>query len=42
MTYFAGIGLGSTLRPGVLWAGMQRERAQKITADMLKHPRLEA
>ncbi len=36
MTHFAGIGLGTTLLPGVLWAEMQQIGAQTITADMLK------
>src|ERR1700678_2594518 len=33
---FSGIGLGGTLLPGVLWAQMQRDGAQKITPEMLK------
>src|SRR5580658_6669877 len=33
---FAGIGLGGTLLPGVLWAQMQRDGAQKISPEMLK------
>src|SRR5262245_46629750 len=36
MAYFAGIGLGSTLLPGVLWGKMQQQGAQRITAEMLK------
>ncbi len=35
MTYFAGIGLGSTLAPGVLWARMQDAGASAITLEML-------
>src|SRR3984957_2512874 len=33
---FTGIGLSSTLLPGVLWAQMQRDGAQKISPEMLK------
>src|SRR5580692_11810556 len=33
---FTGIGLSGTLLPGVLWAQMQRDGAQKITPEMLK------
>ena len=35
MRYFAGIGLGSTLAPGILWARMQDAGAQKITLAMV-------
>jgi Asp-tRNA(Asn)/Glu-tRNA(Gln) amidotransferase A subunit family amidase len=35
MTHFAGIGLGSTLAPGILWARMQDAGAAKITAEMV-------
>ncbi len=35
--YFAGIGLSSTLLPGVLWADMQQLKTQKITKEMLKN-----
>jgi Asp-tRNA(Asn)/Glu-tRNA(Gln) amidotransferase A subunit family amidase len=35
MTYFAGIGLGSTLAPGVVWARMQDAGAQTITLAMI-------
>ena len=35
MTHFAGIGLGATLAPGVLWARMQDQGAQRITLDMV-------
>lgn len=36
LAYFSGIGLSSTLLPGVLWAEMQQQRAEVITAAMLK------
>ena len=36
MTYFAGIGLGSTLAPGVVWARMQDAGEKKITLAMVK------
>ena len=35
MTHFAGIGLGATLAPGVLWARMQDQGVQRITLDMV-------
>src|SRR6516162_3643884 len=35
MTHFAGIGLGATLVPGVLWARMQDAGAQTITLSMV-------
>jgi hypothetical protein len=35
MTHFAGIGLGATLAPGVLWARMQDQGAQRITLEMV-------
>jgi Asp-tRNA(Asn)/Glu-tRNA(Gln) amidotransferase A subunit family amidase len=35
MAHFAGIGLGSTLAPGVLWARMQDAGTQKITLPMI-------
>jgi len=35
MAYFAGLGLGSTLLPGVLWARMQDAGAQEITLAMV-------
>jgi Asp-tRNA(Asn)/Glu-tRNA(Gln) amidotransferase A subunit family amidase len=34
--YFASIGLSSTLLPGVLWARVQEDKAERITAGMLK------
>lgn len=36
MAYFSGAGLATTLLPGVLWARMQEQGAQRITAAMLK------
>jgi len=36
ITYFASLGLSSTLLPGVLWARVQEEKAERITAAMLK------
>jgi len=36
ISYFAGVGLSSTLLPGVLWARVQEEKAERITAAMLK------
>ena len=35
MAYFAGIGLGTTLVPGVLWARMQDAGEKKITLAMV-------
>jgi Asp-tRNA(Asn)/Glu-tRNA(Gln) amidotransferase A subunit family amidase len=35
MAHFAGIGLGATLAPGVLWARMQDTGEQSITLEML-------
>src|SRR5580704_19502214 len=35
MAYFAGLGLGSTLLPGVLWARMQDAGAQEVTLAMV-------
>src|SRR4051812_47888837 len=35
MAHFAGIGLGSTLVPGVLWARMQDAGAQRINMAMV-------
>ena len=38
LTYFSGIGLGSSLRPGVLWAEMQDAAPEsRVTDDMLKN-----
>ncbi|HLK62272.1 MAG TPA: amidase [Bryobacteraceae bacterium] len=36
LRYFSGIGLGSTLLPGVLWAQVQQSDAPEITQEMLK------
>src|SRR6266404_5589124 len=36
LDHFSGIGLGATLLPGVLWAQVQQEGAQKVTPEMLK------
>jgi hypothetical protein len=35
LTYFAGIGLGSTLAPGIIWARMQDARADRVTVAMV-------
>jgi len=35
LSFFSGIGLGGTLLPGVLWAQVQQEGAQRITQPML-------
>src|SRR5579871_1965213 len=35
--YFSGIGLGSTLLPGVLWGQIQQSDAPQITQEMLQH-----
>jgi Asp-tRNA(Asn)/Glu-tRNA(Gln) amidotransferase A subunit family amidase len=35
MTHFAGIGLGATLAPGILWARMQDQAAPRITLEMV-------
>lgn len=34
--YFSGLGLGSTLFPGVLWGKIQEEKPAAITKDMLR------
>jgi Asp-tRNA(Asn)/Glu-tRNA(Gln) amidotransferase A subunit family amidase len=36
VAYFSGAGLASTLLPGVLWAKMQEQQADRVTAAMLK------
>jgi hypothetical protein len=36
LAYFAGIGLGSTLLPGVLWGQVQTAPTPEVTLDMLK------
>ena len=35
MAHFAGIGLGTTLAPGIVWARMQDAGAKKITLEMV-------
>jgi Asp-tRNA(Asn)/Glu-tRNA(Gln) amidotransferase A subunit family amidase len=35
MAYFASAGLGSTLAPGVIWARMQDQGAQRVTLEMV-------
>src|SRR6185312_4157973 len=35
MTHFAGIGLGTTLAPGILWARMQDAQSSTITLEMI-------
>src|SRR5579863_7460292 len=35
LAYFSGAGLSATLLPGVLWAQMEQEGAQTVTAEML-------
>ena len=36
MAHFAGLGLGSTLVPGIVWARMQDQGTQRVTAAMVK------
>jgi Asp-tRNA(Asn)/Glu-tRNA(Gln) amidotransferase A subunit family amidase len=36
LAYFSGIGLSSTLLPGVLWAKLQDARSPKVTKDVLR------
>src|SRR5688500_528405 len=35
MVHFAGIGLGTTLAPGIMWARMQDAGASKLTLEMV-------
>ncbi|HUR21422.1 MAG TPA: amidase [Vicinamibacterales bacterium] len=35
ITHFAGAGLGATLAPGILWAKMQEQGADRITLEMV-------
>jgi Asp-tRNA(Asn)/Glu-tRNA(Gln) amidotransferase A subunit family amidase len=35
MTHFAGLGLGATLAPGVLWARLQDQGAELVTLEMV-------
>src|SRR5580658_559381 len=37
LAYFSGIGMGSSLLPGVLWAEMQDGEAPRVTDEMLKN-----
>jgi len=36
LQYFASVGLSSSLLPGVLWAKLHEQKAQKITREMLR------
>src|SRR5687768_9035016 len=36
VNYFTGIGLGTTLLPGVLWARLQQQQEDRITKQMIK------
>jgi len=36
MAHFAGVGLGSTLVPGIVWTRMQDQGTQRVTAAMVK------
>src|SRR5688500_7754305 len=36
VNYFAGIGLGTTLLPGALWAHLQQQQEDRITKQMIK------
>src|SRR5215475_5607521 len=36
LQYFASMGLSSSLLPGVLWAKLHEEKAQKITREILR------
>ena len=35
LSFYSGVGLGGTLLPGVLWAQLQQNGAQRITQPML-------
>lgn len=35
LAYFSGLGLGTTLLPGALWARLQEQKAQEVTASMI-------
>src|SRR5882724_11456940 len=37
LDHFSHLGLSATLLPGVLWAQVQQEGAQKVTPEMLKN-----
>ena len=36
VNYFTGIGLGTTLLPGALWAQLQQQQEDRITKEMIK------
>jgi Asp-tRNA(Asn)/Glu-tRNA(Gln) amidotransferase A subunit family amidase len=36
LSYFSGLGLGSTLFPGVLWGKLQDQKAARVTKEMLR------
>ncbi len=36
LAYFSGVGLGSTLFPGVLWGRLQDQKSSKVTKEMLR------
>jgi Asp-tRNA(Asn)/Glu-tRNA(Gln) amidotransferase A subunit family amidase len=36
IAYFSGIGLSTTLLPGVLWAKMQEQQGERVTVSMLR------
>ncbi len=36
LSYFSGVGLTTTLLPGTLWAQMQEQEAQEVTAEMIR------
>lgn len=36
LAYFSGVGLTSTLFPGILWAHMQQEQSSRVTAEMIR------
>ena len=37
LAHFSGVGLGSTLLPGVLWGEVHQAEAEEITLEMLRH-----
>ena len=36
LAYFSGVGLTSTLFPGILWAHMQQGKSSRVTAEMIR------
>ncbi len=36
LQYFASMGLSSSLLPGILWAKLHEQKAQKVTREMLR------